>query len=116
MSGGGGDRPQDVYGGLQRGELALAPRVGGQEAGLAGYRAAQETGSKGDAARGSSADFGWREHEEYEERSVTAVVEYCTEGRGAAPLPRQAQLRWQTNPACLQTKRREMRTRYPTNK
>ena len=54
---------------MQRGELALAPRVGEQEAGLAGYRAAQETGSAGNTARGSSADFGWREHEECEERS-----------------------------------------------
>ena len=43
--GGVGDHPQDVYGGVQRGELALAPHVGGQEAGFAGYRAAQETGS-----------------------------------------------------------------------
>ena len=68
----------------------MAPRVGAQEAGSAGDHEAQKMGLVGDAAGGSRADAGWREHEESEERAVTAVVEDSAGGRGAAPLPRQA--------------------------
>ena len=50
----------------------------------------QKTGLAGDAAGSSSASAGWRKHEESEERAVSAVVEDSAEGRGAAPLPRQA--------------------------
>ena len=48
--------------------------------------------------------------------TVTTAIEDDAEGRGAAPLPRQAQFRWQTSPACLQTERRDMRTSYRKNK
>ena len=48
--GGGGDGPQHADGGMQRGELALAPRVGTQEAGSAGGPKHQKVGSAGTTA------------------------------------------------------------------
>ena len=56
-----------------------------------GNHEAQKRGLAGHAVGGSSADAGWREHQESEERAVlTAVIEDIAKGRGAAPLPRQA--------------------------
>ena len=75
---------------MQRGELALAPHEGTQEVGSTGGSKNHEAGSAGDAAGGSSADVGWGEHEESEERAVTAIVEDGADGRRAASLPRQA--------------------------
>ena len=78
--GGSGDGPQRAGGSMQRGELAVVPHEETQEAGSTSGFNNQETGSAGYAAGGSSADVGWGEHEESEERAVTAVVEDSADG------------------------------------
>ena len=68
--GGGGDGPQRADGGMQRGELAVAPHEGTHAGGGIDERFQNhEAGSAGYAAGGSSADVGWGEHEESEERA-----------------------------------------------
>ena len=70
-----------------------------------------------DAAGSSSADVGWRKHEESEERAVTVVVEDSAEGRRVAPLPRQAaKVADEPRLPPDETEARKMRTRYRTDK